>query len=474
MTSSKPAGYYVQSGASVLVTLSWHTGRNLPAGAGRTDLMAGCIEVREYIEASAALENDFFPDLSFTNYRAGAELSIAIPASPVRFIRLSLQEKQPLNLASVLMVGDDGEVIDLGACATLSMSSSYGGEDMAFWTRKFFNGRTRHVGLHTQNEEGPWALVELDSPQWIKRIVLRNRGDQYAFRSRTMRIEASADGTEWFEIYDAVKRLDLLRGVLGGATALGFRGRIPDATIELLNDLILCILFHDRQGAVDAFRSASHVARDERFALIEFLNSKFLAPRGLEWTSHGIHRSFRYWSPNEREAYVRFASEIVDILAERFTGRVCFGFGAVLGVVRDKALIPHDDDLDIIVLLNSPECRTFDSGKAIVAEYLRQRGLLMGAEHPGHIKVRRQGQKSVDVFVGLQESLFATWYPGPRREILVSDVYPPVCDKLYDVECMIPCNPDAYLAKVYGPTWSKPQPTWRHQWDRAAVSDLFR
>ena len=91
------------------------------------------------------------------------------------------------------------------------------------------------------------------------------------------------------------------------------------------------------------------------------LNEVVLAPRSLEWTIHGPTRCFRYWTPRQKRLYTQLAATIAEELSD-LTPSVSLGFGSVLGVVRDSALIPHDDDLDIIIGFEQTEASSLRAG----------------------------------------------------------------------------------------------------------------
>jgi len=431
------------------------------------------MEIAEYLSSALELKRRFFPDIAFTNRRLGNPLILNVPEQPVQAIRLSLQEKQPLHLASLELSRGNGPAIKLDDRTRLSLSSSYKGEAVEVAAKRFFDPNTSHVGFHTENENSPWALVQLHEPVSIDRILLNNRGDQYASRARTLRVEISSGDEDWTEVYNGLSRWHIFQAVLTDQAVRRGGAKGHATVIRFVNDILSLLFLHDYQGASKLLKSYPGVSWDRKNELIANLNQTVLPPLQLEWTTHGVHRSFRYWSDAEKLSYLQFTTLVAAALNECFENRVCLGFGSVLSIVRDRALMPHDDDLDIIALLPAAQCRSFEEGKALVTRLMTERGFVVPAEHPSHIKVRREGQKSVDVFIGIEEGDRATWYPGPRGEILIDEVFPPIPAVLYGVSCPIPRSPFVYLEKVYGPSWGTPQPRWSHKWDKSAVGNLL-
>jgi hypothetical protein len=210
-------------------------------------------------------------------------------------------------------------------------------------------------------------------------------------------------------------------------------------------------------------------------AFRDVVNAELLPSRELLWTIHGPCRAFRYWTPAQQVAYVEFTNEVVAALRE-VTPHVSYGFGSVLSVVRDKALIPHDDDLDIIVAFEPHEAATLAEGLALVARILEERGFSVRGTFPAHRQVGRDGRgKHLDVFVGLfegDEGDTISWYPGARGALSRSMMYPTTTAPLLGIDCVIPAHPEDYLAAVYGEGWRTPDPNFAHRKDRKSYADI--
>ncbi len=144
----------------------------------------------------------------------------------------------------------------------------------------------------------------------------------------------------------------------------------------------------------------------------------------------------------------------------------------MLSVVRDKALIPHDDDLDIIIGFEPTAAPTLTDALRLVEDHLRPLGYDVTGAFAAHRHVRRPGRKRVDVFVGIFEGEAIAWYPGARGALTRDIVFPPTSADLLGVPCAIPAQPEVYLERLYGAGWRVPDPYFSHRWDISAYADI--
>jgi len=211
-----------------------------------------------------------------------------------------------------------------------------------------------------------------------------------------------------------------------------------------------------------------------RFVLRQ-VNEHFAYPNRLELTSHGLTRSFRFWSLQEKVAYLDLANAVVSTLATRFPD-TCYGYGFVLSYVRDQDFIPHDDDIDILVSVEDTDYPNFSDAIRDIEDCLTAVGYEVAGDWRTHRKVIHNGSQ-IDVFVGLHEGDDVAFFPGPRSGIRYSDVFPAGKSIFWGRRIATPLKPEVYLEKVYGVEWRTPKVGWRHpnNWDlfapRFAVSD---
>ncbi len=319
--------------------------------------------------------------------------------------------------------------------------------------------------VHTRADQPAWVEVSLRRPLPVTRIRVRNVTDDAARTARAIRVSARS---RWRTkiIYDGRAALRAWGDIVTAAQAAA---PSTPSTTALIHALDLTV--RGDYGRAHTYLASKVADEGARRWFRGALNESLLPARHIEWTVHGPKRPFRNWSDAERQAYVADGAQVVDALRS-LTPDVCFGFGSVLAVVRDHALIPHDDDIDIIIGFEPAAASTLAEGLRLVEEHLRPLGFDVSGGFAAHRHVRRPGRKHVDVFVGLDEGETISWYPGARGNLTREIVFPPIAAELLGVSCLIPAQPEVYLERLYGTGWRVPDPFFSHDWDRAAYADI--
>lgn len=220
--------------------------------------------------------------------------------------------------------------------------------------------------------------------------------------------------------------------------------------------------FSSHHYSIEAFQKRIKQYADE--FLVE-LNSAFLHPRELEITAnHSMSRTFRFWSEDEKKTYIHFANHTIQMLKE-LSEYVCLGYGAVLASRRTGHLIPHDDDIDIIIYLP----RSFHSGRMEAVEYvknfLKRKGIRTASKDwQTHVQTYSPDGQLLDVFVAIEHNGLLDWIPGPEECFRFDTVFPARKIELEGILCDIPADADNYLCTLYGSEWQIPNHNFHHKW----------
>lgn len=241
---------------------------------------------------------------------------------------------------------------------------------------------------------------------------------------------------------------------------------------EAIEGLLDLVLKDDRHHAYFGLRETTSLAQADKTLFIEAVNEAHLLERELEWTNHGILRSFRFWSLEEKRAYLGVMESARTRLHE-LSPYVALGFGAVLAYKRDGDFIPHDDDLDLLIAFDQAEVPRISEGVRLVEQLFSGDGERTGGDLPTHRNVWLGEGRHIDVFVGLVEDDRVSWFPSRRKNLAVDQVFPTRTVRFLGESCAMPADIEGYLAATYGPDWSTPIPTWNHPWNRPEYEDII-
>lgn len=320
--------------------------------------------------------------------------------------------------------------------------------------------------------ESPWAVLDLGAVRGVSRIQLWTVAMPRQAWAPLL-VEVSSDGTTWETVYSTDARLSAFADLWA---SIGTSGVISaeDPMAWTLFTEVAALVVRGERGEAKRRLKASKVPSDVLAAIRAAVATQILESMHLDWNHHGIRRTFRYWTPREKVKYIKTANHFIDRLADEVSPLVCLGFGSVLSLVRDQDLIPHDDDLDIILAFDREECPTIGEGFQRLVEFAAREGYKVREPFArSHRQLVKSGSKKVDVFVSLKEGDRVSWFPQKRGSLAVSDVFPPIRASMLGVECLVPRNPLKYLESVYGPNWRKPDPNFSHNWRTREYDDIW-
>jgi hypothetical protein len=308
----------------------------------------------------------------------------------------------------------------------------------------------------------PEMVIEFD-PATLTRIGVDNRPDGHQERAWTLRIEARSPrhGT-WHLIWQHGRRE---AAFLRAARHLGAAGLHPSAT-RLLRRATFQAMRLDPGLSHTLHRLGEEHGWNLALAAKRSLNGAVLAPRRRELSSHGIQRTFRFWSDAEQVAAVaRLEGPRAALAAAGH--EVFLGYGALLGFVRDGALIPHDDDLDLVVL----QAEGQPEGVAAMAAILAAAGFETEAQTAFNLHVRRAGAPELicDLFLARRDGGVAVFHPAREARVPLAAIRPLRPTRMFGQPITVPADVFAVLEAFYGPGWREPDPDFVHAWDGAAT-----
>lgn len=423
-----------------------------------------------------------FDDLNFLDSWGVVELTG--PFRAVTSVRVELNRTDYLHLASVVISADGlDDPVQQTERRTSTTWKHYGD---TLHEGRLLDPANMKVSAHTRREFAPWLQIDFDKPYDIDSIMLRNRFGSPSLRARGLQVRtrSALDGGWTTRLDLAARERELTsaaeRFARRRASDRHYRDvvlrrpadpKIAEQEADLAN--ILASVHRREYSAVVRDLGQIDCTPEQATQFRSAVNEFQLSSRKLEWTSHGVRRSFRHWSRKEKENYVAFANEVVGDLSE-INQQVTFGFGSALAVVRDGALIPHDDDIDVLIGFDPEQASTLAAGLKLIEDCLRAKGYTVEGRMLAHRWVKKPGQTKVDVFIGIFEGDQIAWYPGKRGSLTRSMMFPAQRRSFLGSQCAVPREAERYLQEVYGPGWSTPDPNFRHTWGNKDFSDIAK
>ena len=141
-------------------------------------------------------------------------------------------------------------------------------------------------------------------------------------------------------------------------------------------------------------------------------------------------------------------------------------YGALLGAIRDGAMIAHDSDTDVCYLSKHTSPADIIAESYVIERTMKGLGWNLLRMSGGDIKLLlplSDGRVChIDIFVAFRVG--ETFYQlGNRSGQLPDSAIVPVSTiTLHGVEFPAPADPEAMLAFIYGPSWRTPDPSFKY------------
>ncbi len=354
---------------------------------------------------------------------------------------------------------------DFGAHPTLRLSTAKGDIDLAFKADETPRRQKRFAKLSLNAlacEIQQFSVHEADVPATL--LLTSEDGTQEA-------VLAQFDAHPVEQIHDQLVRqveqnaididaLDLALASLPEDSRKSDEGQLMAAVLNIMR--------HGYEGTGEAeLRAMRRIYRSrERFLMypryIDLLN---LAIAPVVYGNHGLTQKFA-----DMELTQDFWSALNDFLAflDAEFGPSFLVSGSLLGLIREGQLLPHDDDLDIAIVLpanNAAEAAEQWNGvkQRLIEKGMLNEGMTATARLPLLKSIRIEGVPT-DLFPAWLEGEKVFVFPHTFGELDRADVLPLVPEKQFNVP--IPRCPEKMLEINYGASWRTPDPNAKLDWPR--------
>ncbi|MGB7243110.1 MAG: LicD family protein [Sulfitobacter sp.] len=188
----------------------------------------------------------------------------------------------------------------------------------------------------------------------------------------------------------------------------------------------------------------------------------YLAPEVL--TNHGYHAN-TFDQIEHKDIWAKVSDHLAALKSEGYD--VFLNSGTLLGIVRDKKLIDHDDDIDLAVILRASDAKSAAVEWRQLGDTLWDLGLLekKTPNMLGIYKLRPAGSIEIDLFPAWIQNDQVYVYPHTFGELPASDLLPlQLCPLTGHT---LPAAPEKMLAQNYGDNWIKPDAFFKFPWSDA-------
>lgn len=379
------------------------------------------------------------------------------------------------------------------------------------------------TGIHSMRQVGAWWEAHLPSGADVDQIVIFNRADGLGDRSRELRVTIWGDGEEEDILFDSGTQSFLRQTVQDISRIAG--GQFEDREINTIasaqrwrTNIVARLCDHiDRGGlfltagawsavaallptrpnnlpggqleGLDwkllAFGLCSQLARDRRSrsgvhayakvlntrSKLERLEAEFdsvtksldIAP--IHHVRHGL--DFR----GKLSANSPSIARLVEVLKSDvlpFGATPVLAYGSLLGAVRDGKLLSHDDDFDVIVVLDAPSQKDFEIRRNELLGHLGSRGWNVspnGNYFNAHLG--RSGEPAiVDLFVAWDDGDFVwTHMEKMKWRTIQRDWFVNLNEVTVDgINIAGPKAAEEFLFARYGAGWVEPDKYYDWRW----------
>jgi hypothetical protein len=327
---------------------------------------------------------------SYGFYGGGKKERLSIPIKQrIHSLKLQIDEKSGfLNLNRFILLDDNDNIIKNTSNIRVSCSSVYNSGDDPI---SLFKGK----GFHSKQENRPWYEIRFENPTFIKRIEINNRIDKWGIRSKKLQVSVLDDKGNNKSVYNPHDKLAIAHFLVDASKLIKFSNFQISNNDKRRRAILFSLLKATRKNKINknflhlllqflsvwaneksspellqiemkilAFYIFESTKRNLSFELVVF--SKVLAQASnveilekeinslraknklehIKLTKHGIAPA-GILSQNVPKV-LRTIRVVIDDLTSMGL-KPCLAYGTLLGAVREKQFIEHDDDVDLLI-----------------------------------------------------------------------------------------------------------------------------
>jgi len=394
--------------------------------------------------------------LEFGGIKNNKPLRVKLNNLKTNKIKIYLDDYQYLHLDKIELLNKLKQSI--GSTCNLTLSSHY--SDKINPIKVLLPGNANGgVNCHTKLELNPYIIVTLQDPAEISEIRLYNRCDKYAWRNNKLKIDASINDN-WKTVYCNLSQINSIYN------AYNFLYRYLNNDINYLSKLIVLNIKIRGSHLLKAWyilNDCVKIDRNKSLSIHKLITTEsstdFYSPK-LTATNHAISEGF---INSKVDIITKSIHDLTTLLKIEFKIDVFIAYGTLLGAIRNKKLISHDDDIDLIYISNKSSRKEIFLERERIAKFLENKNYRVW-RHSGNFHVRKQNEASsaLDIFPSWVVNNKWSVYPFIIESIDIKEILP---IKQVELEgYLLPSlnNTELFLKSIYGDKWRIPDPLFRH------------
>ncbi|SHE93211.1 LicD family protein [Litoreibacter ascidiaceicola] len=240
--------------------------------------------------------------------------------------------------------------------------------------------------------------------------------------------------------------------------------------------VINAVLGKCRPAAANKQMSLLRASREKAQKLEDYENFEAILESQMDGVTFGAHGyRTRQLEDADAETIYTGVHKILQVLKK--LGYDAFAnSGTLLGLVRDKGLIPYDDDIDLAVILSARRDEDAAEEFKVLLGCLLAEGLdcYFVESKNAIIKLPNIDGFEVDLFPAYGAHRRYNIFPYSRKQLVFADIWPLTTCPVSKLP--LPARPEVLLRENYGDTWEIPNPRYTFPWvtQKAKFSTLLK
>jgi hypothetical protein len=367
---------------------------------------------------------------------------VEIKDKPVRYVRLEVYGKLATKIGGIEVEHSDGDN---------KQTFWLYDEKLKNFKPSYENSEHYRFGLTT-----PWhgITIDLEDVVSVKKILIWNSDKSHSGSTVFHKIMISKDGETWqtaldsgqdyLNIMKALSFIELSNGINWIPKSIRIMGKMLSLYRQVAPIRQIVVSIRKTPELTEAFEAGTL----EAIPLVQHA-------KPLRLTKHGLQIPLKYQNTDK---IIEHMQSLIDVFKAKNLEPFLM-YGTLLGAIREKDFIAHDDDVDMAVITNADDMDQLKEKTQSILEQLKEAGVkcsLAGTIAPLiHCRIKNI---TFDLFILgniNNEIVWPTTYM--KMDKAPADIFLPLSELSFKGHVFAaPKDPEAVLVARYGETWRTP------------------